>query len=165
MPPKRKRTAAKDKKIASPLRKNKGKKTEEKPEHSLCENATQDKSIHGDDSNIDKKTPPELPQQSTTEETEILISPEGRLLWLLRHRHLYTREGDNNPTAGLGLAAITDTDDTDDDDSFEPVGYIPIIKPYAMQKKDLEHMEKTLLCEDGIRNSVACLVTLNKKVV
>ena len=67
------------------------------------------------------------------------FKPIDEMLWLLRQRHLHTREGDNNPTVGLGLTTPTDTDDTD---PFEPVSYVPIIKPYVIWKKDLTCMEK-----------------------
>ena len=68
------------------------------------------------------------------------------MLWLLRQGHLHIREGDNNPTVGLGLIAPTDTDDTN---PFEPVSYIPIIKPYVIWKKDLTCMEKKLVHGNG----------------
>ena len=160
MPPKRKRTAAKNKKTASPLKKNKGMKTEETPEHSLSENATQDKSLHGGDSNIDKKTPSGTPQQNTTGETEILIFPEGRLLWLLRHRCLHTREGDNNPTVGLGLAPLLTLMMQMMMSLLSQLVTFQSLNLMHYRKK-MKHMEKKLLCEDGIRNSVACLVTSN----
>ena len=54
MPLNKKGTAAKDKKAALPPKKTKGKKAEEKPEHSVSENATQERIPHGDDSNINE---------------------------------------------------------------------------------------------------------------
>ena len=54
MPPKRKTAAAKANKATPPAKKTKGRNTEETPEHSESENAAQDKSPHGDDSNFEE---------------------------------------------------------------------------------------------------------------